>query len=77
MDGITAFDILVWGGTLLTLIGLGLLILCIVKIFAARKSAASDEALQSALKRLVPLNLGAVALSAIGLMCVILGIVLT
>ncbi|MGR3468467.1 MAG: hypothetical protein ACU0CI_11375 [Shimia sp.] len=63
-------------GTLITLAGLGGLIFCIVAVFRARRRAEDEAALKARLQRVVAWNLAALAVSAIGLMCVIMGLVL-
>lgn len=67
---------LIWGGALISVIGLIGLILSIVKVARARKAGLSDEALRDAVQKVMPLNMGALFLSVIGLMMVILGIFL-
>jgi hypothetical protein len=74
---VTIFDALVWAGTAITLFGLGLLIFCIVKVMRLRKVAGSDEEIRAAMQKVIPMNLGALALSALGLMCVTMGIFLS
>lgn len=69
-------DWLIWGGALVSLIGLAGLILSIVKVAKARKAGLSDEELRAAVQRVMPLNMGSLFLSVIGLMMVILGIFL-
>jgi len=70
----TIFDYLVWAGAGLAVLGLLGLIWCIVKVARAKAANLSDEALRDAVKAVVPLNLGALFLSAFGLMMVIMGI---
>lgn len=67
-------EMLIWIGAAVTLIGLALLIWCIMRVMAARKKGLSDEALRSELQKVVPLNTGALFLSMLGLMLVVLGI---
>lgn len=67
---------LIWIGTLVTLIGLAGLIWCILKVQSARKDGLDDEAMKARLQSVVALNMGALFLSAIGLMMVVVGIVL-
>ena len=67
---------LIWGGALVSLIGLAGLIASIFKVAGARKAGLSDEDLRAAVQKVVPLNMGALFLSVIGLMMVILGIFL-
>jgi hypothetical protein len=45
-------------------------------VIKAKKLADSDEELRTSLQKVVPLNMAALFLSAIGLMLVILGIML-
>ncbi len=65
---------LVWGGTLLTLIGLIALIWGIVQVMRARRHNLSEEETRALLGRVLPTNFGALAVSVLGLMLVILGI---
>ncbi|MGB5869384.1 MAG: hypothetical protein WBH04_04250 [Albidovulum sp.] len=65
---------LVWIGALVTLGGLLGLIGCIISVARARKAGLSEEALKTRLQRVVAWNLGAMFLSVIGLMIVVIGI---
>ncbi|WP_417211320.1 hypothetical protein [Antarctobacter sp.] len=67
---------LIWGGAALSAAGLGGLIWCIVRVWGARRAGLSDEDLREVVRRVVPLNMGALMLSVLGLMMVILGIFL-
>lgn len=69
-------DILIWTGAGLSLIGLGLLVWCILRVWRARRAGLSDTALRQEVQKVVPLNTGALFLSVIGLMMVVLGILL-
>jgi len=69
-------EILIWIGTILSLLGLLGLLWCIKTVLRAKKTAVSDNELKISLKKVVPLNMAALFLSAIGLMLVILGILL-
>lgn len=69
-------EVLIWIGAAVTVAGLCLLILCILKVMKARKAGLPDDLLRETLQRIVPLNTGALLLSVLGLMLVILGIVL-
>ena len=69
-------ELLVWIGSAVTLAGLTGLVWCIVLVTRARRGGLDDAALKARLQRVVALNLGALLLSALGLMMVILGIVL-
>lgn len=70
-------EIIIWLGAAVTLAGLGLLIWCILRVMKARKAGLPDDALRAELQKVVPLNTGALLLSMIGLMAVVLGIMLS
>ncbi len=65
---------MVWGGAGLSLLGLLGLGWCIIKVSRAKRAQLDDEAMRVVLRKVVPLNMGALFLSVIGLMMVILGI---
>ena len=69
--------ILIWIGSLLTLTGLAGLIWCVVSVQRARKEGLEDDAMKARLQQVVTLNMGALFLSAIGLMMVVVGILLS
>lgn len=69
-------DILIWIGAAITLLGVGGIVWSILAVIRARKSGLNDEDLRARLSRILPVNLGALFLSVIGLMCVIVGITL-
>ncbi|WP_375176069.1 hypothetical protein [Pseudooceanicola sp.] len=69
-------ETLVWIGAAISVAGLCGLLYCILRVFKAKKAGLDDEALRAAVAKVVPLNLGALFLSVIGLMMVILGIFL-
>ncbi|MFN7224744.1 MAG: hypothetical protein ACK4MS_12050 [Paracoccaceae bacterium] len=69
-------DLLIWGGAGLTMIGVLTLIWCIVLAMRARKSGLPEDQIKAQLQRVVTLNLGALAISALGLMAVVVGIIL-
>lgn len=69
-------DMLIWAGTVVSVVGLVGLVWCILKVAKAKKASLTDEELRAAIQKVVPLNLGALFLSVIGLMMVIVGIFL-
>ncbi len=69
-------DALIWGGAAISLAGLAGLVWCILRVMRARKADLSDEDLREVVRKTVPLNMGALFLSVIGLMIVIVGIFL-
>lgn len=70
-------EILVWAGAVITLLGVCGLIWCVVTVLRARRAELEDAALKARLQKVVALNLGALFVSAIGLMMVIVGIFLS
>ncbi len=69
-------DWLIWTGAGVTLLGLAVLIWCILIVARARRQGLDDDALRAKLQSVVPLNMGALFLSAVGLMMVVVGILL-
>ncbi|MGB7316715.1 MAG: hypothetical protein WBC85_01985 [Planktotalea sp.] len=69
-------DGLIWTGAAISCLGLIGLILSIIKVNRARKAGLNDEELRAAVQKVLPLNLGSLFLSVIGLMMVIVGIFL-
>ena len=69
-------DLLIWIGSILSILGLIGLFWCIKTVINAKRLADSDEELRTSLQKVVPLNIGALFLSAICLMLVILVIML-
>ena len=67
---------LIWIGTAVTLAGLAGLVLSILKVRTARRDARDDADLKRRLQSIIPLNLGAFLLSALGLMMVMTGLLL-
>lgn len=67
-------DWLTWLGTAVTLAGLAGLMWCIVTVVRAKRAGLSDAALKARLQKVVAMNLGALFLSVIGLMLVVVGV---
>ena len=67
-------EILVWVGAGISVVGLIGLVWCIAKVASAKRAGLSDEALRDAVKRVVPINMGALMLSVLGLTMVIVAI---
>lgn len=70
------FHYLIWGGVGLSLIGLVGLLVSIARVSKAKRAKLEDSEMREVLQKALPLNLGALFLSVIGLMLVILGIFL-
>lgn len=75
-DSLSFFDILIWAGTAVSLLGLVGLMLCIVRVAKARRASLSEDALRAVVQSVLPLNLGALFLSVAGLMMVVIGVLL-
>lgn len=71
------FDLLIWGGAGVSVLGLAGLMWSILRVVRARKTAPDDDALRAEIQKALPINLGALFLSVIGLMMVIVGIFLS
>lgn len=67
---------LVWVGAVISVIGLLGLMACIVVVARAKRAKLEDAEMRARLARVIPLNLGALLLSVLGLMLVIVGIFL-
>ncbi|MGO4909750.1 hypothetical protein ACEN2J_15605 [Pseudorhodobacter sp. W20_MBD10_FR17] len=69
-------DVLIWIGAAVSLIGVAGLGWCVVMALRARNSGLPEEAMRTALQKVVVFNMGALGVSALGLMLVVLGIFL-
>ncbi len=71
------FDVIVWTGAALSVVGLMGLIWSIIRVARARRTVTDDDALRAEIQKALPINLGALFLSVIGLMMVMLGVFLS
>ncbi len=69
-------ELLIWSGAATTLIGIAVLIWCIATVLGARRTAVTDAELRERLRRVLPVNLGALFCSVIGLILVVVGVLL-
>ncbi|KAJ56037.1 hypothetical protein ACMU_09755 [Actibacterium mucosum KCTC 23349] len=69
-------ELLVWAGAVLSLLGIGALVWCILQAVKARRERLEGEAMKARLQRVVVVNMAALFVSAIGLMMVVLGVFL-
>lgn len=69
-------DYVIWGGAALSMIGILGLLWCVVLAVRAKRSGLPDDQIKAQLQQVVALNLGALAISALGLMLVIAGVIL-
>jgi len=72
----SAFETLIWVGTAVSLAGLAGLLFVIFRVSRAKRSGLGDDAMREVIRKAIPLNLGALFLSVIGLMLVIVGVFL-
>jgi len=69
-------DLLVWIGAAISALGLVGIIYSIVAVAKARRAGLSDDDLRARISRILPINLGSLFLSVIGLVMVIVGVAL-
>ncbi len=63
-------------GTAMAVVGIGLLGYCIYSAFSIKKTGLEDAEMRQQLQKIVAINMGALLLSVLGLMCVVLGVFL-
>lgn len=69
-------EYLIWIGAAIALAGVAGLVWCIILALRARRAGLSDDELRARLQHVVVLNMAALGVSALGLMCVVAGILL-
>jgi hypothetical protein len=67
---------LIWGGALMAALGVVGLLWCVLVAARAKREGLQGEAMQERLRRLVAINLGSLAVSALGLMMVAIGAIM-
>lgn len=67
-------ETLIWIGAGLTLLGLAGVVWSLVTMLRARRAGLADDALRARLMRALPVNLGSLLLSLLGLGLVVVGI---
>ncbi len=70
-------ELVVWIGAVITVVGFAAILLSLVKVMRLRKRGLEDAEMRAQLQRVVPLNIGALMLSMLGLMMVVVGIILS
>lgn len=70
------FEVMIWAGAALSLVGLAGLVWCIIHVARARRAGLDDAALRAVLQSVIPMNMGALFLSVTGLMLVVIGVIL-
>lgn len=71
-----AMELLVWAGAAISLLGMAGLFYCIWLAAKAKRAGLPDDEMRQRLKSIVALNMGALFVSAIGLMLVVVGVFL-
>ena len=69
-------DWLVWIGAAISTIGLVGIVYSIVAVTSAKKAEMDDDALRARLQAILPINIGSLLFSILGLMMVVTGILL-
>lgn len=70
-------EFIIWIGAALSVIGLLGIGYSIVAVTKAKRAGLPDEELRARIAKILPINLGALFVSMIGLMAVIVGVILT
>lgn len=69
-------ELLIGLGAAISLIGIAGIVLSILQVRKAKRTAKDDAELKAKIQAALPLNLGAFLLSVLGLMCVVVGVLL-
>lgn len=67
---------LIWIGAALSVLGMVGIIVSIVMVTKAKRAGLEDTEMRARISKILPLNMGALFVSMIGLMMVIVGIIL-
>ena len=67
-------ELLIWAGAAVSLVGMVGILYCALQVAKAKKAGLDDAALRARLRGVVAMNLGALFVSVIGLMLVVLGV---
>ncbi|MGR3466045.1 hypothetical protein [Limimaricola sp.] len=70
-------DIIIWIGAAITLVGFAAILWSLLAVLRLRRQGLDDAQMRARLARVVPLNIGALMLSMLGLMMVVVGIILS
>jgi|TARA_B110000238_G_C16027247_1_gene395798 hypothetical protein len=77
MKTTSIFEMIIWAGASVSVIGLLGIVWCIIRVARARRADLAEDEMQATLQSVIPINLGALFLSVIGLMMVGVGIALS
>lgn len=70
-------QILIWIGAALTILGVIGLLWCIKMAVGAKRQGLSEDDIRAVMQRVVVLNMAALAVSGLGLMLVVFGVLVT
>jgi CII-binding regulator of phage lambda lysogenization HflD len=70
------FEMMIWAGAAISVIGLAGIVWCITRVARARRAKLDDDEMRAVLQSVLPMNMGALFLSVIGLMLVTVGVIL-
>jgi hypothetical protein len=70
------FEVMIWAGAAISVIGMAGIIWCIVRVARARRAKLGDEDMRAVVQSVLPVNMAALFLSVIGLMLVAVGVIL-
>ncbi len=70
------FEVMIWVGATLSVLGMGGIVWCIVRVARARRAKVGDEEMRAVVQSVLPINMGALFLSVMGLMLVAVGVIL-
>lgn len=74
MKTTSIFEMIIWAGAAVSVIGLLGIVWCIVRVARARRANLTEDKMQATLQSVLPMNLGSLFLSILGLMMVGVGI---
>lgn len=67
---------MIWGGAVVTLASVFMLGWCVVMAMRVRRAGLDDAATKAALQKVLIWNMAALAVAALGLMAVVIGVIL-
>ncbi|SDE03819.1 hypothetical protein [Limimaricola pyoseonensis] len=70
-------ELVVWIGAAITLAGFAAILWSLIAVMRLRRQGLEDAQMRARLARIVPLNIGALMLSMLGLIMVVVGVILT
>ena len=70
------FEMMIWAGAAISLLGMAGIVWCIVRVARARRAKLDDDEMRAVLQSVIPVNMGALFLSVIGLMLVAVSVIL-